>query len=113
MKIKEHYHGNVVVLELHGNLMGGEETTMIHDKLKKIVQEGFKQFVIDLKDVKWMNSSGLGMLMSCLTTVKNADGSLKIANVTEKVESLLMITQLTKVFHNYDSIEKAVASFSI
>lgn len=113
MKIKELYHGNVVVLELHGNLMGGEETTMIHDKLKAIVQEGFKQFVIDLKDVKWMNSSGLGMLMSCLTTVKNADGALKIANVTEKVESLLMITQLTKVFHNYDSIEKAVASFSI
>lgn len=113
MKIKENYHGKVVVLELHGNLMGGEETTEVHDKLKGLTQEGFKNFVIDLADVKWMNSSGLGVLMSCLTTAKNADGLMKIANVTEKVESLLMITQLTKVFRNYDSIEKAVASFEI
>lgn len=113
MKIKEHYHGKVCVLELHGNLMGGEDTISVHEKLKSLIHEGFKQFVVDLADVKWMNSSGLGMLMSCLTTTKNADGQLKIANVTEKVESLLMITQLTKVFHNYDSVEKAVASFEV
>lgn len=113
MKIKEQYHGKVVVLDLHGNLMGGEDTTLVHDKLKALVQEGFKEFVINLADVKWMNSSGLGVLMSCLTTVKSVEGGLKIANVTEKVESLLMITQLTKVFHNYDSVEKAVASYSL
>jgi anti-sigma B factor antagonist len=113
MKIKEHFHGKVAVLQLHGNLMGGKETTDVHDRLKELVHEGFKNVVIDLGDVKWMNSSGLGMLMSALTTVKNADGVLKIANVTEKVESLLMITQLTKIFHNYGSVDAAVASFSL
>ena len=83
------------------------------DKVKELIGEGFKHFVIDLGNVKWMNSSGLGVLMSCLTTTNAADGEMKIANVTEKVESLLMITQLTKVFHNYDSVDKAVASFEI
>jgi anti-sigma B factor antagonist len=93
--------------------MGGKETTDVHEKIKTLVQEGFKNVVIDLADVKWMNSSGLGMMMSALTTVTGAGGVLKIANVTEKVESLLMITQLTKIFHNYNSVEKAVASFEL
>lgn len=111
MKLKDHYHGSVVVLEIQGNLMGGEETAAVHDKVKELIGEGFKQFVVDLSGVKWMNSSGLGVLMSCLTTTKNADGTMKMANVADKVKSLLMITQLTKVFHNYDSVDKAVASF--
>ena len=113
MKIKEAYHGKIVVLELNGNLMGGDETTEVHDKVKELTQEGFADIIIDLGKVKWMNSSGLGVLMSALTTCKGAGGILKIAKVTEKVESLLMITQLTKIFHNYDSIEKAVASYDV
>ncbi len=113
MKIKEHYHGKVCVLELRGDLMGGPETQTVHDKVKLLLSEGFISLIIDLGHVKWMNSSGLGVLMSCLTTTKAKDGRLIIANATEKVESLLMITQLTKVFHNYDSVEKAVASFEL
>ena len=113
MKIKDHFHGKIVVLELNGNLMGGDETTEVHDKVKTLIQEGFVNIVIDLSSVKWMNSSGLGVLMSALSSCKNAGGMLKIANVTKKVESLLMITQLTKIFHNYDSTEKAVASFDL
>ncbi len=113
MKIKEHYHGKVVVLELRGDLMGGPENAIVHEKVKLLVQEGFRQLIIDLGHVKWMNSSGLGVLMSSLSSVTAEKGELKITRATEKVESLLMITQLTKVFHNYDSVEKAVASFAL
>lgn len=113
MKIKEKYHGKVAVLDIRGDLMGGPDTQQIHEKVKLLLSEGFVSIVIDLGHVKWMNSSGLGVLMSCLTSTKEKEGRLIIANATEKVESLLMITQLTKVFHNYDSVDKAVASFSL
>ena len=113
MKIKEHYHGTIVELELSGNLMGGSETRDAHDKVKELIQEGFKDIIINLGSVKWVNSSGLGMMMAALASCKNAGGDLRMANVTDKVNSLLMITQLTKVFHNYDSVEKAVASFNL
>jgi len=113
MKIKEHYHGTIVELELHGNLMGGAETREVHDKVKELIQEKFTHIVVNLGGVKWVNSSGLGMLMASSASLNTAGGELKMANVTDKVKSLLMITQLTKVFHNYDSTEKAVASFDL
>ncbi|MCB0279061.1 MAG: STAS domain-containing protein [Calditrichaeota bacterium] len=113
MKIKEHYHGTTVELQLSGNLMGGDETTAVHEKVRELIQEGFKHIIVNLADVKWVNSSGLGMMMAALASCKNADGDLRMANVTDKINSLLMITQLTKVFHNYDSVEKAVASYNL
>jgi len=66
---------------------------------------------IDLSKVKWMNSSGLGALMAGLTTLRNAGGDLKLANVTKKIESLLLITKLITVFETYESVDRAVASF--
>ena len=58
-----------------------------------------------------MNSSGLGILIGGLTTIRNNQGELKLANVTERIQSLLMITKLMTVFESYDSLDKAVASF--
>ena len=58
-----------------------------------------------------MNSSGLGALMGALTSMRSADGDLRLANVTEKVQSLLMITQLLTIFKTYESVDRAVASF--
>ena len=94
-------------------MMGGADTFAVHEKVKKLLEDGILSIVVDLKSVKWMNSSGLGVLMSSLASVKAKDGVLKIANAAEKINSLLIITQLTKVFHNYDSVDKAVASFSL
>ena len=76
------------------------------------VQEKYKIYQpIDLSKVKWMNSSGLGALMASLTTLRNAGGDLKLANVTKKIESLLLITKLITVFETYESVDRAVASF--
>lgn len=100
----------VIVLNLSGKIMGGEETTMFHGKLHEYIRAGKKSFVIDLDQVEWMNSVGLGMLISALTTAKDAEGRLVLANITN-IESILAMTRLITVFEHFDSRDKALASF--
>lgn len=111
MKIKESFEKNVAVLTINGNMMGGPETTALHDKVKSLIADNVKNVVIDLKGVKWMNSSGLGVLMSCFGSLSQADGKLKLASVAEKVNSVLMITKLIQFFETYESADRAVGSF--
>jgi anti-sigma B factor antagonist len=112
MKIKEKIDNHVAVLSLSGKMMGGPETTALHDHIRGLMNDGINKVVIDLGGVKWINSSGLGVLMAAMTTLKNSEGQMKLANVTEKVESLLMITQLMRIFDTYDSIDRAVAAMT-
>ena len=111
MKIKESIQGKVAVLAPSGNLMGGSDTQGLHDHVKSLINDGIINVVIDLGKVKWMNSSGLGVLIASMTSLKNAEGSLKLASITNKVNSLLMITQMIRIFETYASSERAVASF--
>ncbi len=111
MKIKEKMVGDVAVLYLSGNMMGGPDTAAVHDKVKSLIADGIKKIVIDLKGVKWMNSSGLGVLMSCLGTATKNEAELKLASVTDKVQSILMVTKLIEIFDTYENADRAVASF--
>lgn len=111
MKIKVSEKYGAVVVELKGNVMGGPEAQEFSDLLHKFLDEGKKNIVVDLASVKFMNSSGLGMLISGYTTIKNGGGSLKLANATEKINSLLVITKLITIFENFESVEDAVKSF--
>ena len=111
MSIKEKIDKDVAILSASGNLMGGPETTAVHDKVREIVGKGYKKLVIDLAGVKWINSSGLGVLMGSMTTMKNAQGEMKLANVSDRIQSLFMITKLITIFETYDSTDKAVGSF--
>ena len=112
MKIKTSEKYEAVVIELKGNVMGGDDTKEFNDLLHKLIDEGKKNIVLDLSEVKFMNSSGLGMLISGLTTMKKSEGSLKLAGTTEKIESLLIITKLITIFESYDSVDEALKSFS-
>lgn len=111
MSMKEEKRDDVTILMLKGKLMGGAETSAVHNRIKELVEAGEKKIIMDLGKVKWMNSSGLGALMASLTTVKNSGGELKLTSVAEKVESLLMITQLIKIFDTKRTIEDAMESF--
>jgi len=111
MNIKEKMHGDVAVVALKGNLMGEPDTTDVREKIYGLLQDDVKKVVLDLGKVKWINSSGLGALIAAMTSVKNKGGDLRLANVTEKVESIFMITQLIKVFRTYETVDRAVASF--
>jgi anti-sigma B factor antagonist len=112
MKLTNREIKNVVVLEPKGKIMGGPDATLLHDQLHEFIDQNKKKVVIDLAKVDWMNSTGLGILISGLTTLRNNGGELKLANVTEKIQSLLTITKLITVFECYDSVEDAVASFN-
>jgi anti-sigma B factor antagonist len=111
MQIKEQMKGDVAVIELKGKLMGGPETTAVHEKVKQLVEKGVTSVVIDLGKVTWMNSTGLGALMGSMTTLKSAKGDLKLSRVTDKVKSLFMITKLITIFDTFDTIEEAVQAF--
>lgn len=111
MKIKTSEKYGAVVVELKGNVMGGPEAAELHEFIHKLLDEGKKNIVVDLADVKFMNSSGLGMLITAYTTVKNGEGKFKLANATEKIESLLVITKLITIFEHYNSVDEAVESF--
>jgi anti-sigma B factor antagonist len=108
-KVDEQY--NAVVIELKGNVMGGPDGAGLLDKLHELKDQGKKNVVIDLGKVKFMNSSGLGMLISGMTTMRNAGGDLRLSNVADRIRSLLMITKLITVFKSFDTAEEAVASF--
>ena len=111
MKFDDSVENDIVILDVSGKIMGGEETTMFHGKLHEYITQGKKNIVVDLSKVDWVNSVGLGMLISALTTVKNSDGRLVLANIT-KIESILTITRLITVFEHYDSRAEALQSFA-
>ncbi|MCK4573533.1 MAG: STAS domain-containing protein [candidate division Zixibacteria bacterium] len=109
MKFADSLDGDIVVLDVSGKIMGGEETTMFHGKIHEYITQNKKTFIVDLSKVDWMNSVGLGMLISALTTVKNSGGRLVLANIT-KIESILTITRLISVFEHYDTRDLALAA---
>ncbi len=111
MKMTDREQDGVVILEPKGKIMGGPDASLLHDKLHEIIERGRRNVVIDLAKVDWMNSTGLGILISSYTTLRNNQGELKLANVTDKIQSLLTITKLVSVFDAYDSVDDAVGAF--
>ena len=108
--INERY--NAVVITLKGNIMGGPDGTKLHNELHKLKADGKLNVVVDLARVKFMNSSGLGMLISAMTTMRNAGGDLRLANTADRIQSLLVITKLITVFKHFDSVEEATQSYA-
>jgi len=102
---------NSVVITLKGNVMGGPDGSKLHDTLHELQEAGKTNVVVDLSKVKFMNSSGLGMLISAMTTMRNAGGDLRLANVADRIQSLLVITKLITVFKHFESVEDAAKSY--
>lgn len=112
MELRVEHVGDVSVCYLKGNAMGGPDGTQLYEKLNEEKQLGRVKVALVLKDVKFMNSSGIGMLISGLTTMQNAGGDLRLVGVPEKIKSLLTITRLATVFQSFDTLEEAIASFA-
>ncbi|MEO9886800.1 MAG: STAS domain-containing protein [Balneola sp.] len=101
-----------VVIEFKGNVMGGPDAVSLNEKLHELIDAEKTNVVVNLGKVKFMNSSGLGMLIGALTTMRKAGGDLRIANATDKIESLLIVTKLITVFKHFKSVEEAAESFN-
>lgn len=111
MRFKTEERYNAVVLQLKGDVMGGPDGAKLHDQLRELKESGQKNVVVDLSKVRFMNSSGLGMLIGGLSTMRTAGGDLRLANATDRIQSLLMIAKLLTVFKHFDSVDEAVESY--
>lgn len=107
--VSEQY--NTVILTFKGKAMGGPSATGLSDDIKKFIAEGKTNVVADLSKVTFMNSSGLGILISTLTSLRNAGGDLKICGASDRIESLLIVTKLITVFDHYKTQDEAVKAF--
>jgi anti-sigma B factor antagonist len=109
MNIKE--KNGVIVLELKGNLVGGSLLQQMDRTIQNLIERGKKNIILDLGNIKSFNSSGIGILISSYTKVRENGGILKLANISTKFEGQLSSTKLNLVFENYSTVEEAINSF--
>src|SRR3989454_4973865 len=112
MQIEERAVGDVVILDVKGRITLGEGDEILKDKVNTLVNQGKKKIVLNLADVPYVDSAGLGEIVRTYTTVSRQGGSLKLLNLTKRISDLLSITKLLTVFETYDSEADAVRSFS-
>ena len=112
MDINERTVGSVLVLDLAGPLVAGDAVGHLKDKVNSLLYEGHKQILINLANVAYMDSSGLGELVSAYTTVARQQGKMKLVHITKRNHDLLSITKLLTVFDTFDSEDAAVKSFA-
>lgn len=110
MKINEKQQGDVTVLVLSGDMINVKME--IHPYVKKLIEEGKKKVVVDLGKVKWFGSTALGSMMASYSSLKAADGEMKIARPSSKLETLFYQMKLQEVFETFDSVDEAVESFN-
>jgi anti-sigma B factor antagonist len=111
LEITEKESGGVTVLVLAGRVALGEESNKLRTRLKEMLGEGKTRVVLDLAEVKYIDSAGLGTLVAGYTTARTQGASMKLANLTKKFDEQLHITKLVTVFEVYNSVEDAVKSF--
>ena len=112
MKIKERRENGVAILELSGKVMGGPDAELFSGTLKQLIHENQLRVIVDLGKVTWVNSTGLGILISGYSTLKRSNGEMKLLNVSERIESIFMVTKLYSVFESYKDESEAIASFA-
>ena len=112
MQISERVVGDVVVLDVKGRITLGDGDEILKDKVNAVVNAGKKKIILNLADVPYVDSAGLGEIVRTYTTVSRQGGSLKLLNLTKRISDLLSITKLLTVFETFDSEPEAVKSFS-
>ena len=112
LNIKQNLKGDVMVLNLSGKIMGGPDHDKFQTEIKTLISAGHVDILLDMHKVSWVNSTGLGILVSAYHTLKKNGGQLKICQVSDRIDNILNVTQLKLVFETYDSCEEALASFN-
>jgi anti-sigma B factor antagonist len=111
MTITERKNNDIVLLDIDGKILLGEGDVQLRESVHKVLQSGAKRIVLNLANVPYIDSAGLGEIVRCYTTVRREGGELKLLNLTTRIRDLLTITKLMSVFESFDSEEKALASF--
>ncbi len=111
MKFKARQVDGVTVLDLSGKITLGEGSVTLRDAIRDVLSKGQNKILLNMADISYIDSSGLGELVSAFTTVKNAGGELKLLSLTKKVKDVLQITKLYTVFDIKDDEAAAISSF--
>jgi anti-sigma B factor antagonist len=111
VEIAERRSEGIAILDLTGRLIVGEPVASLRETIKELSETGKNNVILNLQDVDYIDSTGLGALVICYTTLKKANGSLKILNLTRRNVELLVLTKLTTVFEIFDNEQDAVNSF--
>jgi anti-sigma B factor antagonist len=112
MKVNTRQVDGITVLDLSGRITLGEGSVQLRDAVRDLLAKGSKLILLNLADVNYIDSSGIGELVSAYTTVRNQGGELKLLNLTKKVHDLLQITKLYTVFDVKDDEASAIASYA-
>ena len=106
LDVKERQAGDVTILDLSGEVRIGEGSVALRDSIRKLADSGKKKILLNLAGVKYIDSTGIGELIARYTTVSREGGQLKLLNLTDRVQNLLVITKLLTVFDSYDNEAK-------
>ncbi len=112
MKIKRKPTDPLMILEVSGKIMGGPDHEKFKAEISDLIENGYKDIVLDFSGVPWVNSTGLGILISGYHSIKNAEGKMKICNVKERVLSIFYISQLENIFEVHETLQEALDSFN-
>ena len=111
LSIKDRRVGDVIVLDIDGNLRMGEGSVVLHNAIRRLVEEGQNQILLNLARVAHIDSSGLGELIASHVTLSKSGGEIKLLHLTQRVSELMTITKLLTVFDVYDNESEALSSF--
>lgn len=103
--------GTVKVLNLYGKMIGGDETDIMCNRIRELIEDNTKYFVMNFRNVKWINSTGIGSIIGCMTSLRNKGGDLRFSNVHEAASKYFRITKLDSIIKIYNNLNDAVESF--
>jgi anti-sigma B factor antagonist len=112
LKVVTRMEGEIAVITVSGRLVGGPDADAIPAAVRERVEQGVRRILIDIGDVSWINSTGLGILISARATAGRVEAALKLSRVSHRVRQLFMVTRLHQVFDAYETNEEALRSFA-
>jgi len=112
MEIKQNSEENIIVISVHGKLIRPSEIQELYSHFRLLKEQNINRVVLNLKNLDWMSSTGIGALISCVTSMRNAGGDVRLSNLNSKMQSIMSMTQLDKVFQVFNTIDLAVQSFN-
>ena len=112
MELKRREKGGVVILDISGKILGGNESAPLMREIDKVVDGEEKSLLLSLERVPWLNSSGLGILLAAFIRLRNYGGVMKLLHVQERVRSILVTTKLVEILEVFDDEKTAIDSFS-
>jgi anti-sigma B factor antagonist len=111
LEIQQRDREGVLILDLNGRLTVGPEVSIFRDRMQKLIDAGSRQIILNLQQVDYIDSTGLGALVMCYTGLHKAGGSVKLLNLSRRGIQLLVMTKLTTIFEVFDDEQNAINSF--